>query len=100
MHDHVGNLGALLADPLLDLASPTVRVSERRPGIEAEGYEGDQALVGLEKTKLAGLGSRGVADDLLDEARIALNSGAPGRLGERLQVRLHGDDLRQRFGDR
>src|SRR4051794_29960940 len=100
MDDHVGDLGTLLPDPLLDLAGTTVRVGERRPWIQPEGHKGDETVVGFQEPKLTWRRSRRLTDDLLDEARVALDRRASRRLGERLEVSLDGDDLRQRLRDR
>src|ERR1700751_2339882 len=100
MHDHVGDLRALAPDSFLDLARTTVRVSERRPGIEAEGHKGDEAVVCLEEPQLTRRCTGCPAHDLLYEAGVALDRRAPGGLGERLEVSLDGDDLRERLRDR
>ena len=50
--DHVGDLGQLLAQPLLDLARARVRVGERRCRVEPEREERDEPLVRAQEAQL------------------------------------------------
>ena len=67
MDDHVGDVGALAADPLLDLARPRVRVVEPARALEAERQERDEPAVRAQEAQLARLGCRVASRD--DRAR-------------------------------
>src|SRR4029453_6165732 len=95
---NVRELGQVAAYVLLDLTREGVRVGQRAPRVEAQRKEGDEPLLGLEKANLARRSPGSAGDDPPDALCISLDvrarGGTPGgRLAQRLEVRLHGDDL-------
>ncbi len=67
MDDHVGDVRALAADALLDLARARVRVVEPARAVEAEREERDEAGVGAQEAERARLATRHVTHDAPNE---------------------------------
>ena len=76
MNDHVGDLGKRTADRLLDLARLSVRFREPAIGVEPEGQEDDQPVLGLQETQLAGRPAGPLPDDVEDGLGIDVHLGA------------------------
>src|SRR5262245_20202144 len=100
MDYHVGDVGLLPADELLDLAGAGVRVVEARLPVEAERQERDEAVGGPEEAQLARGPAGRLADDAFDRAGVDALLARLGGLGERLEVRLHGVELGRGGEDR
>src|SRR5262249_48654964 len=102
---HLGNLGALLADPLLDRAGGGVRGLKLGVRVEGEGQERDETAVRLEEAQLARRSAGLVADDAQDRGLLALRragrrSMAFGDVRKWLEVRPDDCDLGDRGEDR
>ena len=92
-----------MADALLDLARPGVRIGEAALGFQPERQVRDEPLGRVQEAKLARLVSGDLADDAEDDVafgRVVGHATAFTCLGERFEMRLHGVDLRHGGGDR
>ena len=99
MDDHLGDLGALAADSLLDRARERVCLLKLAPGLEREGQEDGQPVVRLEEPELSGRAARLLPHDPEHGLRVTRDLDSPGlpacgRLGKRLEVRPNRVHLR------
>src|SRR5882724_10850584 len=101
MNYHVGDVGPLATDALLDLARPRVRIVEPARALEAERQERDEAAVRAEEAQRSRFSARRLSDDSPHDRFVrGLLLTRLLRLRERLQVRLHAGDLRHCGADR
>ena len=68
--------------------------------VEHERQEDDEALVGVEEANRPRRGAGRLADETLDLGRILVGLAARRRLGQRLEMALHLDDLGHAVDDR
>src|SRR5258706_14950432 len=104
VHEHVDDLRTLAADHLLDPAGLRVCLREGRACGKRHRQVHDEPLVGVHELQLLRLAADGVANDAFDELSLGrdLLGTQPCALrlfGQRLEVRLHRRDLRQRRHD-
>src|SRR5215218_2072308 len=69
MDNHVGDVGTLTADALLDLARTRMRLVEPARAFERERQEGDEPVVDAQEPKLARRVPRLLPHDALDDRR-------------------------------
>src|SRR5581483_10834041 len=100
MNYHVGDVGPLEADALLDLARAGVRFVERARRGETEREIRDEASVRMQEAQRTRLRAGDLPHHAYDHRLVLLDLARGSCLRERLEVRLHAGDLRHGAADR
>src|SRR5262249_7473723 len=99
--DDVGDVWARAADQLLELARARMGICERRRRVEADGQVDEQAVASPQQAKLARRRARRIANDTRHCVLVsAIRVVSLRLLGQRLEMRPDGVDLRHALDDR